>query len=483
MNLKKFFPRYQSLGENWRARLLGAILSLVIPFTLVLLVVLFLARPGFTIDIVVLIIGLLFEMSIFLVWRYIGLNPASIYLVFGSSILTSLCIYYSGGIASVILGAQAVVVVIAALLTTPRVTVLFVAAMLLFNFSLVYFDQSQQLTDVVLNDTPIIRFAFQTALLLITAGIVLYSTRILWALTQNLATSEYRFRALFERTSDAVFLTGLDLRLVEANDQAARLLEYKPEEMVGLPVKKLFPIDEWADVQRRFDTVKGNENLVAVTRRFLTKGGDELMLETNLSLVHDAAGKPLHYQSTGRDVTQKVKDEQRLKSTLVHLTVKASTDSLTGVLNRETIMQHAQAEWERYLRNHEPLSLMLVDMDELKLINDTHGHLVGDQALNIVARLIDRYKRPYDWLGRFGGDEFMVVLPGASEKDAQMIARRMEGAIDRERLKAGKKQVKVSCAFGVASTDGNESTIRSMIQLLEKADLALYKAKRGKGKS
>lgn len=430
-----------------------------------------------------MLIGLAFELSVVLVWYYIGLNPASIYLVFGASVISSLCIYYSGGIASVILVAQAVVVVIAALLTTPRITFFFVAAMLLFDFSLIYFAETQRLTDVVLNDTPFVRFSFQAALLLVTAGTILYSTRILWALTQNLATSEYRFRALFERTSDAVFLTGLDLRLVEANDQAARLLDYKPEEMVGLPVKNLFPIDEWADVQRRFDTVKGNEYLVPVTRRFLTKGGDELMLETNLSLVHDATGKPLHYQSTGRDVTQKVKDEQRLKSTLVHLTVKASTDSLTGVLNRETIMQHAQAEWERYLRNHEPLSLMLVDMDELKLINDTHGHLVGDQALNIVARLIDQHKRPYDWLGRFGGDEFMVVLPGASEQDAQMIARRIQDALERERVKANKKLLKLSCAIGVASTNGAQTTVRIMTQLLEQADLALYKAKRGKGKA
>ena len=481
MNLQKLIPRYQSLGENWRARLLGAILSLVIPITFVLVVILFVARPGFTPDVVLLLIGLIFELSVLLVWRSIGLNPASIYLVFGSSILTSLCIYYSGGIASVILVAQAVVVVFAALLTTPRVTFFFVAAMLLFDFSLIYFAETQQLTDVVLNDTPIIRFSLQTALLLITAGTILYSTRILWTLTQNLAISEYRFRALFERTSDAVFLTGLDMRLMEANEQAARLLEYKPEELVGLPVRKLFPTDEWAEVQRRFETVKGDDFLVPTTRRFLTKAGDELMLETNLSLVHDAAGKPLHYQSTGRDVTQKVKDDQRMKSTLVHLTVKASTDSLTGVLNRETIMQHAQAEWERYLREHEPLSLMLVDMDELKAINDTYGHLAGDQALNTVARLIDQFKRPYDWLGRFGGDEFMLVLPGASEKDAQMIARRMESALSRERVKAGKKQIKLRSAFGVASTDGNEHVIRSITQLLEQADLALYKSKRRKG--
>ncbi len=477
------FPHYEGLGDNWRARLLGAILSLGIPITLGLAVVIILTSPVFSIDVILVAAFLLFEVAIWLVWFRFGLNPASVLLVLGSGILTSVSIFYSGGIASVALVAQAFVVVVAALLTSTGATLAIVIATSIFNILLIYQGGAQLVAAPLLNDAPIIRFSIQTAILLLSAGTILYSNRIIRVLTLNLASSEYRFRALFEQTSDAVFITGLNLRLIEVNAQAAKMLDYKPKELIGLPVRKLFPADEWLEVQKRFEAVKKEDHLVPTTRRFVTKTGDELMLETNLSLVLDEDGKPLHYQSTGRDVTQKVMEEQRMKSTLVHMAVKASTDALTGILNRETVLQHARAEWERYAREQQPMGLMLVDMDGLKMINDTYGHNAGDLALNAVARVIDQHKRPYDWLGRYGGDEFLVVLPGASEADAQMIARRMEAAVQKEKVKASKKQVPLSCSFGVASTNGHQPPIRGITELIELADVALYKAKRRKGKS
>jgi diguanylate cyclase (GGDEF)-like protein len=214
----------------------------------------------------------------------------------------------------------------------------------------------------------------------------------------------------------------------------------------------------------------------------VTKTGTELVLETNLSLVQDQDGNPLHYQSTGRDVTQKYLEEQRIKSTLVHMAVKASTDALTGILNRETVSQHAEAEWERYDREGQPLSLMLVDMDGLKRINDTHGHNSGDAALNTIARLVEQHKRPYDWFGRYGGDEFLLVLPGTTLRDAQEIARRMRAAVSKERVQVGKKRARLSASFGVASTDGHQPPIRSVSELIKLADVALYKEKRRKQK-
>ena len=478
MWLQGLFPHYQGLGVNWRARLLGAILTLAIPLTLCLAIVILLNEPVLSVDVLLAVAALLFEVTVWGIWSYFGLNRAAVFLVLGSAVLASVSIFFSGGITSVALVAQVLVVMVAGLVTTPRVTLALVAATTLFNFSLIYFAETQRLENLVLNDAPIIRFSIQTIILLISAGTILYSNRIIRALTLNLASSEYRFRALFEQTSDAVFITGLDLRLTEANEQAAKLLAYQPAELIGLPVKQLFPADEWQQVQARFEEVKKMDFLVPTTRRFVTKTGDELMLETNLSLVKDEDGQPLHYQSTGRDVTQKVMEEQRMKSTLVHMAVKASTDPLTGILNRETILQHARAEWDRYAREQRPMSLMLVDMDGLKTINDTMGHNAGDQALNTMARVIDQHKRPYDWFGRYGGDEFMIVLPGTSGEDAHMVAQRMQAAIQKERVKAGRKQVNLSSSFGVASTNGHQPPLRGITELVEQADVALYKAKR-----
>lgn len=472
------FPHYEGLGDTWRARLLGAILTLEFLLTLVLAIVFLSTEPTLSVYSWLCIASLGFDIGVWLIWHYWGINPASILLVFGSLVITSVAIFYTGGIESPGLAVQVLVVVVAGLVTTPRVTLATLLAFTLHNFSLFYFAEAQQLNSPVLSAAPLIRVSIQTAILLISAGTILYSNRILRALTQNLASSEYRFRALFEKTSDAVFIAGLDLRLIEANAQAARLLDYTPEELIGLPVKQLFPADEWQEVEKRFEAVKELVALTPTTRRFVTKTGDELMLETNLSLVLDEQGKPLHYQSTGRDVTQKVMDEQRMKTTLVDMAVKASTDSLTGILNRENILQHARAEWERYTREQRPMSLMLVDMDELKQINDTLGHHAGDQALSAVARVVDKIKRPYDWFGRYGGDEFMIVLPGTRGEDAHMIARRIDAAVKQEQVGAGEQQMNLSSSIGVASTDGHQPPLRGITELVEQADVELYKAKK-----
>lgn len=475
MNLQSLISRYQGLGEQWRAHLLSAILKLAIPITFVLTLVSLFDARGLSVDVVASSLALVFEIFVWRIWAKGRLDRAASILVVGSTIITSLYILFSGGVMSPLLGGQIFLAAMAALLTSTRFTLATVTVLIIFN---VFTLNSQQLPPAILSETPLLRLSAQIAYLVITAGTILYSIRILKLITLNLANSEHRFRALFEKTSDAVFISGLDLHLIEVNDQAAKMLNYTPEEMSGLPVKNLFPADEWAEVQKRFDEVKGSKFLVPTTRRFISKTGVELMLETNLSLVHDAKGNPLHYQSTGRDVTQKVMEEQRMKSTLVHMVMKASTDALTGILNRETVLQHAEAEWQRYQREQLPMSVMMMDMDRLKQINDTCGHPAGDQALSSVARVIERQKRAYDWAGRYGGDEFLVVLPGTAAAAAQAVGQRMQDAIRNEQIKVGKDEQRLSCCFGVASTEGHEPPIGSVTELVEIADAALYRAKR-----
>ncbi|HLD93291.1 MAG TPA: sensor domain-containing diguanylate cyclase [Anaerolineales bacterium] len=471
MRLQKWFPQYETLGDQWRARLLRAILSLAIPLTIGLIIVSLIDATGLPLDAMACSVALLFEIAVWLLWIKRGLNLAATVFVTGSILISSAYIFLSGGITSPVLGVQIFVLVMAALITTSRFTLAAVVVLGTFDVLLLVLGSRQQLPQAILSGSPVIRLSFQIAFLLISLGTILYSNRIIKALTQNLANSEYRFRALFEKTSDAVFITGLDLNLLEVNKQAAKMLSYEPKELIGLPVKKLFPADEWKQVKERFETVKKDEFLEPTMRRFVAKTGKELILETNLSLVQDSGGNPLHYQSTGRDVTHKVQEERRLQ-------LKASTDSLTGVLNRETILQHAEAELERAVREQQPLGLMLVDMDELKKINDTYGHLAGDQALITVAEVINAHKRRYDLVGRLGGDEFMIVLPGATTADAQAISRRMQGEISRRSVQTDKGAVPLSCAFGVASTDDQVSKIRSVNELIELADRSLYKAKR-----
>jgi PAS domain-containing protein len=268
LNLQSLISRYQGLGEQWRAHLLGAILKLAIPITFVLTLVSLFDARSLSVDVVASSVALVFEIIVWRIWAKGKLDKAASILIVGSTIITSLYILLSGGVMSPLLGGQIFLAAMAALLTSTRFTLATIIVLIIFN---IFTLNSPQLPPAILSETPLLRLAAQIAYLVITAGTILYSIRILKLITLNLANSEHRFRALFEKTSDAVFISGLDLRLIEVNAQAARMLDYAPEEMAGLPVRDLFPADEWAEVQKRFDEVKSSEFLAPATRRFISK--------------------------------------------------------------------------------------------------------------------------------------------------------------------------------------------------------------------
>ena len=154
-------------------------------------------------------------------------------------------------------------------------------------------------------------------------------------------------------------------------------------------------------------------------------------------------------------------------------------DTKNGLLNASTWEREAEIEIIRAVRTHIPLAVALVDIDHFKVVNDTHGHLVGDKALRAVTDALRSQLRAYDRAGRFGGEEFAVLLPHAREQDALNVAERLRAHIaglsipvDDEDESAGRVQLTIS--VGVASLDGEN---RELTDLLAAADAALYHAK------
>jgi diguanylate cyclase (GGDEF)-like protein len=154
-------------------------------------------------------------------------------------------------------------------------------------------------------------------------------------------------------------------------------------------------------------------------------------------------------------------------------------DTKTGLLNASTWEQEAMAEINRAARTGSPLALALVDIDHFKLVNDTYGHLVGDKTLRAVTDALQRQLRSYDLAGRFGGEEFAILLPHAREMDALHVAERLRAHIAAMSIPVGEDAesgpvVRVTISVGVASLDG---TTRELTDLLAAADAALYYAK------
>jgi diguanylate cyclase (GGDEF)-like protein len=166
-----------------------------------------------------------------------------------------------------------------------------------------------------------------------------------------------------------------------------------------------------------------------------------------------------------------------LQRCLMHqqLQAAARTDAKTGLLNAAAWQREADTEIARANRTGESLALLLIDIDHFKRVNDAHGHLAGDQVLIAVAGTLVSQLREYDLVGRFGGEEFVVLLPGADILEGCRVAERLRNRVRRLSVPADDESVTVTVSVGVAlfRTHGQD-----LLELLASADLALYRAKK-----
>jgi diguanylate cyclase (GGDEF)-like protein len=159
---------------------------------------------------------------------------------------------------------------------------------------------------------------------------------------------------------------------------------------------------------------------------------------------------------------------------------QALTDHKTGLLNSRGIDQPARAEFARSRRLGRPLSVLLCDVDNLREINNSVGHLEGDAALAVVAAAFRAELRAYDLCARFGGDEFLVVLPDTDEEEAVVVAQRIQAWLEQNPLPTSEGKLAVGISIGVGSLHEYEPEIGTM---LARADAAMYAEKRAGGRS
>jgi diguanylate cyclase (GGDEF)-like protein len=165
-----------------------------------------------------------------------------------------------------------------------------------------------------------------------------------------------------------------------------------------------------------------------------------------------------------------------LQRSLMHqqLAAAARTDPKTGLLNATAWQREADAEVVRAQRTSSPLALLLIDVDHFKRVNDGHGHLIGDEVLRALAAELRQQVRESDVVGRFGGEEFTVLLPRTDAADAYGIAERLRASARRMSVAAADARIQVTVSIGVALLGQHG---RDLFDLLAAADVALYKAK------
>jgi diguanylate cyclase (GGDEF)-like protein len=197
--------------------------------------------------------------------------------------------------------------------------------------------------------------------------------------------------------------------------------------------------------------------------------GRRRYLAADASPIYDDRGRLAAVVETLRDMT----DEKLAQIALEQL---ATRDGLTGLANRRCFDETLHAEWTRALRQRQPLSLLMVDVDNFKAYNDANGHLGGDECLKRIATAVASEMRANDLVARYGGEEFAVILPNQSLKGAASVAERIRTRVEQlqvpNRLAPGEHvTVSIGAATAIASPDNSAS------ELVAIADAALYRAK------
>ncbi|MBW1868703.1 MAG: diguanylate cyclase [Deltaproteobacteria bacterium] len=180
-----------------------------------------------------------------------------------------------------------------------------------------------------------------------------------------------------------------------------------------------------------------------------------------------------------KTATRVLELEKSLKDANEEITILAITDTLTGCYNRTFMDDHLPKEIKRAIRYKHPISLIMLDIDNFKQVNDTYGHQAGDEVLKELVRSINRSIRGnVDWVARYGGEEFLVVFPETDFERAELLAERLRRDISQNTIRFKEKEIQITASFGVTGFTSSgtlkEVAYEAMISL---ADKSLYQAK------
>lgn len=287
----------------------------------------------------------------------------------------------------------------------------------------------------------------------------------------DLRRSEEKYRRLVENADIGISTVDQNGTILQVNATAAARFGLDVGQVIG---KKLSSVlgergaaDQMSDIARVIETQQGVAREVATEVQ-----GEERWYVVNVQPAAQPDGSMAGVHVFSRDITEQKRTEERLLYEATH-------DPLTGLFNRRYFMERLQGGIRSAKRYNYPLALCVCDLDNFKMINDVHGHLTGDEVLSQFGKAISNELRGDDIAGRYGGDEFWIILPHTPASEAvtsiQRIATRVEKLVFRGR---DRELFSVSATFGIADLVSREMTEQ---ELLVAADQSLYRGKEAGG--
>ena len=280
--------------------------------------------------------------------------------------------------------------------------------------------------------------------------------------------SEQRFRTAMESAPTGMAVIGLNREFVEVNPALCALLGRSEQWLLSHGMGDVLDqVDDDLDRRLRAQILAGLSASLTRDHQMIRSDGQRVLVEQSIGLLRDQNGQASAYVSQFADVTEAREARDQLRFLATH-------DSLTELFNRRELVTRIAGILGQTPRTGVNVGVLFIDLDNLKAVNDSNGHAVGDEVIVTVAQRIRGQIRTNDVLARFGGDEFVLVLPAIhSAEDAQRVASSLHAAVEVP-IVTGQRQIAVTLSIGVAIVRPGEDPDVAMRQ----ADAALYRAKR-----
>ncbi|MCY1346255.1 diguanylate cyclase (GGDEF) domain protein [compost metagenome] len=290
---------------------------------------------------------------------------------------------------------------------------------------------------------------------------------------ERLAQSEARDQVILDSISDGYFEIDAQGRITSANRALLKQLGYSAEQLIGRSFREVLSAEDVERAQLQLVQAlheQGASSFAAPLRR---SDGSLVYLETRFSLARDAQGTVIGFRGILRDVSDQIAYQNQLLD-------MAYRDPLTGLGNRKAFDEQLRGALDAAQRDQAPLTLMFIDLDHFKEVNDRFGHDIGDALLVSIAERLRQSLRQPDRFYRIGGDEFIMLLPGTGHEAAEKLARRLLFALASPIELKGARIDFVTPSIGIALFPEHADTPEALIKA---ADSAMYRAKQGRNQA
>ncbi|MFC2078391.1 GGDEF domain-containing protein [Candidatus Bipolaricaulota bacterium] len=282
-----------------------------------------------------------------------------------------------------------------------------------------------------------------------------------------LLSGESRYRSLFEGVPMGLYITTLDGRIIDANPALIQMLGYPSKEaLMGIMAADLYANP--ADRRRERSLLESDQALHNYETQLTRMDGHLIWVRDTCHAVRDGSGAILCFEGSLQDITEEKASEEKLNHMARH-------DPLTGVFNRYALTEVLEQEASRAQRYKHPIGVLMIDINRFKEVNDRFGHATGDKVLKLVAKILCSSVRDTDYVVRYGGDEFLLLLLETNGETTIVRDRIVELMASRNPMN---QLVDFPITLSIGIAHWMPDTTESMESILSHADQAMYAEKR-----